>query len=352
MAATVNGTDISMSALYDDLAVLSNSASYKASLQQNGTQIYGSDNKTYTTEFVAGWLSVLIQNTLVEQQLSSLGGSPTSDETSQAQQSYSRLSQTGEIPQDFIDRLVEANANQQALQRVIDASAPAATVTDEEVRAYYDQNIDATMQQVGGDVACVTHITAAFDPSGQTTTATPDQQAAAQAQIDQIVARVRAGEDFNTIANGLSQSQAAAITGGNLGCIPRGGGQIPQALEDAIYALPVGQVSDPIQTSIGVHLVLVRSRGVIPFEEAQDTIRQQLQQQKGNVAQQAVNDFTQAAAIKVDPRFGTFDASSAQVKPPDGPTPPSTTTPLVDQLTGTGSNTGSTDQVAPTDSTP
>ena len=120
----MNGTDISMTSLYDDLAVLANSSSYTSNLQQNGTQVYGSDGKTYTTQFVSGWLSVLIQNTLVEQQLQSLGGEVTADETSQAQQSYSQLRATGEVPDDFIDGLVTANANQLALQRVIEASAP------------------------------------------------------------------------------------------------------------------------------------------------------------------------------------------------------------------------------------
>jgi hypothetical protein len=335
-AATVNGTDISISSLYADLDVLANSSSYKAGLQQNGTQVYGSDGKTYTTDFVSGWLSVLIQNTLVEQQLESLGGAPTADETSEAQSTYSQLSQTGEVPQDFLDRLVSANANQLALQRVIEDQAPAAEVTDEQVRAYYDENIDATMQQVGGDVACVTHITAPFDPTGQASTSTPEQQAAAQQQIDQVAARVGAGEDFVTVADSFTQDVTGAVTGGNLGCLPRGGGQVPTALEDAAYTLSVGQVSDPIQTEIGYHLIVVRSRGVLPFEEAADTIRQQLEQNKGDVTQQAASEFLRSATITVDPRFGTFDAERVEVVPPEGPTSPSTTLPLLDPLQGGG----------------
>ncbi len=346
-AATVNGTDISMSSLYDDLAVLANSASYKANLQQNGTQVYGSDSKTYTTEFVAGWLSVLIQNTLVEQQLQSLGGEPTSDETSQAQQSYSRLQSTGEVPQDFIDRLVAANANQLALKRVVEASAPPAAVTDDDVRAYYDQNIDSIMQQAGGDVACFALV---FAPAGSGQTApTPSDTAAASAQIDQVVARVRAGEDLTTIAEGLSSAGSDELKGART-CLPRGSGQVPQELEDAIYAAPAGQLSSPLQTDSGVYLFLVRSRGTVPFDEIQDSIRQQLEQQKGDVTQQAATDFLQGATIKVDPRFGTFDESKAEVVPPDGPTAPSTTLPIVDQLNGTDS--GSTDQSSPTASTP
>jgi parvulin-like peptidyl-prolyl isomerase len=335
-AATVNGTDISISSLYADLDVLANSSSYKSGLAQSGTEVYGSDGKTYTTAFASGWLSVLIQNTLVEQQLESLGGAPTADETSQAQSTYQQLSQSGEIPPEFVDRLVTANANQLALQRVIEDQAPPQPVTDADVRAYYDENIDATMQQVGGEVACVTHITAAFDPTGQSATSTPEQQVAAQQQIDQIAARVRAGEDFVTVADSFSAETAGAVSGGNLGCIPRGGDQVPAALDDAAYTLAVGQVSEPIQTEIGVHLIVVRSRGVLPFEEAADTIRQQLEENKGDVTQAAANEFLRSATITVDPRFGTFDAEQAAVIPPEGPASPSTTLPLVDQLQGGG----------------
>jgi hypothetical protein len=331
-AATVNGTDISMSSLYADLDVLANSSSYKAGLAQSGTEVYGSDGKTYTTTFVSGWLSVMIQNTLVEQQLASLGGTPTPDETSQAQQTYQQLSQTGEVPPEFLERLVTANANQLALQRVIEDQAPIQPVTDEQVRAYYDENIDATMQQVGGEVACVTHITAAFDPTGQSSTSTPEQQAAAQQQIDQVAARVRAGEDFVTVADSFSSDTTGPVSGGNLGCIQRGGGQLPTALEEAAYSLPIGQLSEPIQTEIGVHLIVVRSRGVLPFEEAADTIREQLEQNKGNVTQEAANEFLRSATITVDPRFGTFDVEQAAVIPPEGPTSPSSTVPLLDQL--------------------
>ena len=68
------------------------------------------------------------------------------------------------------------------------------------------------------------------------------------------------------------------------------------------------------------------------------------------MTQQKATEFLQAATIEVDPRFGTFDTTKAEVVPPDGPTSPSTTVPLVDQFNGAG--TGTTDQSSPTDSTP
>jgi parvulin-like peptidyl-prolyl isomerase len=346
-AATVNGTDISMNTLYDDLAVLAKSPSYKANLEQNGTQVYGSDGKTYTTEFASGWLSVLIQSTLVEQQLQSLGGEPTPDETAQAQKSYSQLASSGEVPQSFIDRLVAANANQLALKRVIEASAPAAAVSDEDVQAYYDQNIDSIMQQAGGDVACVALVAAQIG-SGQAAPTAADT-AAATAQIDDVAARVRAGEDLSTIASGIQSSGTGDLKGA-VTCLPKGSGQLPQSVEDAIYAAPVGQVSSPVQTDTGVFLFVVRTRGVVPLDEIRDGIRQQLEQNKTDVTQQKATEFLQAATIEVDPRFGTFDTTKAEVVPPNGPTSASTTVPLVDQFNGAA--TGTTDQSSPTDSTP
>lgn len=349
-AATVNGTDISTSELFDDLAVLANSSTYTSNLQQSGTQAYGEDGKTYTTQFVAGWLSVLIQNTLVEQQLASLGGSATDDEVSQARQNYTQLSQTGEIPQDFIDRLVQASANQTALQRVIEASAPPATVTDDEVRQYYDDNIDSIMQRVGGQVACAGHITAAYDASGQTTAPTPEQQATARQTIAQVQTRLRAGEDFATVAADVAQDPSGAVVGGDLGCVPQSSTQLPAEIVDAMYSLTIGQVSDPIETDVGVHLIFVRSRGVWPFDEAASAIRSQLEQDKGNVTQVEATRFLRDASIHVDPRFGTFDTAQAEVVPPEGPSTPSTTTASLDLLGGGGS--GLDDGSVTRDSTP
>ena len=45
----------------------------------------------------------------------------------------------------------------------------------------------------------------------------------------------------------------------------QGSGQIPQEVEDAIYAAPVGELSSPVQTDSGVFLFSVRTRGVVPL---------------------------------------------------------------------------------------
>lgn len=328
-AATVNGTDVTMSSFLDDLDALASSAAIRTSFEEGGTSIYGPDDRSYTTAFTAGWLTQRIQDLLVEQQLEEVGGTPTAEETSQAQQQLSQVA--GELPAELVERLTNSAANQAALQRVLDEQAASQSVTDDEVRAFYDENIEAQMQQVG-EVACGSFGSIAFDPAGQSATGTPEQVEAAQQTAQQIADRVASGEDLVSAANSFSQNTTNAVQGGDLSCFAQSGGQLPPEVVDAAFTLPVGQLSEPIETSGGLVLILVRSRGVLPFEEAEASIRQQLGQERGATAKE---QFVRDADITVDPRFGTFDTATAAVVPPEGPTAPSTDLPLVDQLEGT-----------------
>jgi hypothetical protein len=194
------------------------------------------------------------------------------------------------------------------------------------------------MQQAGGDVVCATHVTVPFSPDSQSATPpapTPAQDAAARQQIDAVEARVQAGEDFTTIASTFADPTTGA-SGGDFGCFVRGSGQVPTAFEDAAYSQPVGVVGDPVRSELGYHIILVRSRGVLPYEEAHDRIRQQLEQQQESPVQGAATDFLKQSTIEVDPRFGTFDMDQASVVPPDGPSAPAqpTDSSLVQSLTG------------------
>jgi NIMA-interacting peptidyl-prolyl cis-trans isomerase 1 len=67
-----------------------------------------------------------------------------------------------------------------------------------------------------------------------------------------IKARLEAGENFDTIANQVSECRSAE-RGGDLGSFGRG--QMQKPFEDATYALRVGQLSEPVFTDSGVHLI-------------------------------------------------------------------------------------------------
>jgi parvulin-like peptidyl-prolyl isomerase len=324
-AATVNGTAISVSTLYDDLDALAADPDLRASFEQSGTAIYGPNDKSYTTAFAAGWLGQLIQAELVQQQLDSLGESANASDQSQAQQEIGQSIAT--LPEDLQQRLLESTANQIALQRVLDEQAAGQPLTDEELRAYFDERIDSLMEQSGGEVVCSSYASVAFDPAGQSPTGTPEQVAAANQTAQSIYDRVIAGETLDEVAASLAGDTVNSVRGGDLSCFGRGQSQLPPDLEEQLFTLTVGEVSEPIETEGAVVLFNVRSRGLLPFEEVESAIRQQLESDRGALVRE---QFVRDSTVDVDPRFGTFDVATAAVTPPEGPSSPTTAASLLE----------------------
>jgi parvulin-like peptidyl-prolyl isomerase len=72
----------------------------------------------------------------------------------------------------------------------------------------------------------------------------------------QALDRIRAGEDFATVAKEISIDVTTAPNGGDLDWLARG--MVPSAeLENAIFSLPIGQVSEVVHTDFGYHVIEV-----------------------------------------------------------------------------------------------
>ncbi len=84
----------------------------------------------------------------------------------------------------------------------------------------------------------------------------------------EALARLEKGEAFPEVAQALSHDPGSKEAGGDLGCEPEGT-YIP-AFEKALLALKPGQVSAPVQTEYGFHLILLEKAlppGRYPLEE-------------------------------------------------------------------------------------
>ncbi len=79
-----------------------------------------------------------------------------------------------------------------------------------------------------------------------------DQSAEALAKIQDIAKQARGGADFAGLARKHSADTATAAQGGDLGDIRRG--VLPKELEEAVYALKPGEVSQPVRSTYGYHL--------------------------------------------------------------------------------------------------
>ncbi|MGB0133897.1 peptidyl-prolyl cis-trans isomerase, partial [Dokdonella sp.] len=84
----------------------------------------------------------------------------------------------------------------------------------------------------------------------------PDEQKKALEAAESLVTRINAGEDFSELAKTESADLGSRALGGDLGWLDKG--MTDPAFEEALYALEAGQVSDPVLSSEGYHVIEVR----------------------------------------------------------------------------------------------
>ena len=101
----------------------------------------------------------------------------------------------------------------------------------------------------------------------------PAMDAEKKALIDSI-AKIITPENFAEIASRESEDRGSSMRGGELGWF--GKGQMVKPFEDATFALAEGQISAPIRSQYGWHLILKEGeRGIQPL----DSMRTQIQRQ-------------------------------------------------------------------------
>ncbi len=79
----------------------------------------------------------------------------------------------------------------------------------------------------------------------------------------QVLERLKKGESFAKVAQEVSQDPGSAGQGGDLGWF--GKGQMVEPFEKAAYALEVGQISEPVQTTFGWHIIQLIGRTTQPL---------------------------------------------------------------------------------------
>lgn len=133
-------------------------------------------------------------------------------------------------------------------------------VSDEELQAYYDEHAHEFITE---EEISASHILV-------------DEEAEAKA----ILERIEAGEDFAELASELSKCPSSG-NGGSLGHFGRG--RMVGEFEEAAFELGVGEVSQPVQTQFGYHLIKVDERNdarKMEFAEVRDQIYQSLRNAK------------------------------------------------------------------------
>lgn len=128
------------------------------------------------------------------------------------------------------------------------------------------------------------------------------------------------GADFAELAEEHSTDPGSAALGGDLGVQPRGV-YVPE-FEDYIWSAPLDELSDPIQTDFGWHLIIVTERESLTLEDAADGLRSELESsQRAQVVQARFREAIDAADVVVDSRIGRWDPVETAVVPLEELTP-------------------------------
>jgi peptidyl-prolyl cis-trans isomerase C len=202
----------------------------------------------------------------------------------------------------ILDQLIQqqllADAAGEAPQRVI------AALNNERRSLMAGEAINALTESAVTDEALQQAYNARFDgaePSSEYNAshllvATEEEALAAKARID-------GGEEFADVAREVSTGPTGP-NGGNLGWF--GPGAMVPAFEEAVVALEIGDISDPVQTQFGWHVVTLNETRLEEQPEL-DALRNELSAEIQEAAITARLEELRAATTIVEPEDGVFD---------------------------------------------
>lgn len=173
-------------------------------------------------------------------------------------------------------------------------------VSDADLQKFYDAH-KAEYEQVHAR-----HILIHTKPLSAGQKEQTDAEALAKAQ--ELRKKIVDGADFAAVASQESDDAGSKVKGGDLGSFKRG--QMVPQFEQAAFALKVGELSEPIKTQYGYHLIKVESREAKSFDEAKPELEKRVAPE---MTQKVVQDMEKQAGVTLDPEF--FGAPAPALAP-------------------------------------
>lgn len=137
-------------------------------------------------------------------------------------------------------------------------------VTDEEISAVYEQDKTASARHI------------LYLTEGKT----DSEKAEILKKTEALLVRARSGEDFAGLAKEYTEDPGSKDNGGLYENIAHG--DMVKPFEDAVFSVPVGEISDVVETEYGYHIikVLSREKETRPFEEVRSEIEEKIKQDR------------------------------------------------------------------------
>lgn len=123
-----------------------------------------------------------------------------------------------------------------------------------------------------------------------------EEEALAKAQ--ELRKKILAGGDFAALAKTESDDATSGANGGDLGSFKHG--QMVAEFDQAAFNLPVGQVSDPVKSRFGYHLIKVEQHDTKSFDEVKSDLEKKM---RPELARSAVENLRRQTPVVLDDAF-------------------------------------------------
>ena len=223
------------------------------------------------------------------------------------------LIRQGESPEAFAERIQQAGFTldevrdqlflRLAVEQLRTQLAP--EISDSDLRDLYQVSRNDFTE------ARIRHILFQVEPGGD--------DRAAERRARQTLVEIQAGEDFERLARQRSDDPGSAESGGLLeieGNQWTALNQLDQTFSAAASSATIGEVTEPVRSQFGWHLILVLDRRTQPFSEVKESLRQDLAGQAGDQAFQGfLSEAMLTADVMVNPRYGDWDPQTGTIVP-------------------------------------
>ena len=296
-AASVNGVKIPMSEL--ETAV-------RNVVMQNGMDPGHLD--AFMDQFGPRILDQLIDGELLSQAAVKEGFKATDEEVDGAYEELAgRYASSEEFQAEmekrgFTESSLKQNIGKQiSIQKYIEGTiVPKADVPEDTVREAYDQNPQNFVRQEEVTASHILINSAESDPQ--------EKKDEALKKAQEIAVKARAeGADFAELARTYSEGPSGP-SGGALGSFTRG--RMVKPFEEAAFSMKVGDVSDPVLTQFGYHIIKVtdhKDPNAVPFDQAKANIVAKLVNEKKNTTSQEYIQSLKDKATIVYPTEATTE---------------------------------------------
>ena len=154
------------------------------------------------------------------------------------------------------------------IQYAVNKAVAGAKVTDEEAKAFFDENPE---QFVGQETVAASHILVDSEE-----------------KANEILGKIKAGEMTFEAAAAEFSSCPSSQNGGSLGEF--GHGQMVPEFDQACFSMEVGAISEPVKTQFGYHIIRLDEKNEakpIPYEDIAEQIKQHMLSEKQRQALQS-----------------------------------------------------------------